>query len=160
MWYKHNKIENCKMVNLWNNTRLNQVGGYSAWSEEWSCDLVMWYNYVKPVRILKRCANNFSCWDEILGRRPGSQVLWDHVNRKIFSKMGMTLWSLKTYGYIGSKTKNYQIQRRFLLLFIFLSSGPWPFGCMPFDPILQAVCLQNFCILGGTQSFHPSLLGS
>ena len=27
-----------KMVNLWNNTRLNQVGGYSAWTEERSCD--------------------------------------------------------------------------------------------------------------------------
>ena len=31
----------------------------------------------------------------------------------------MTLWSLKTYGYIGCKTKSYQILRIFLLLFIF-----------------------------------------
>ena len=35
--------------------------------------------------------------------------------------MNMTLQSLETYGYIGSKTKSYQIQKRFLLLFIFLS---------------------------------------
>ena len=34
--------------------------------------------------------------------------------------MDMTLWSLETYGYIGNKTKSYQIQRGFLLLFIFL----------------------------------------
>ena len=44
----------------------------------------------------------------------------DHVSKRIFSKMGMTLQSLETYGYIGSKTKTYQIQRGFLLLFIFL----------------------------------------
>ena len=32
----------------------------------------------------------------------------DHVSRKrIFRWRGMTLWSLKTYGYIGSKTKSY-----------------------------------------------------
>ena len=35
--------------------------------------------------------------------------------------MGMTLRSLETYRYIDSKTKSYQIQKRFLLLFIFLS---------------------------------------
>ena len=29
----------------------------------------------------------------------------------------------------------------------------WPSGCIPSDPILPAVCLQNFCILGGTHLF-------
>ena len=67
--------------------------------------------------------------------------------------MGMTLWSLETYGYIDSKTKSYQIQRGFLQLFIFLSSRPWPSGYKPSDLILLAVCLQNFCILGGTRLF-------
>ena len=45
----------------------------------------------------------------------------NHVGRKkIEDRVGIILRSLKMYGYIGSKTKNYQIQRRFLLLFIFL----------------------------------------
>ena len=47
-------------------------------------------------------------------------MLRDHVNKRISSRIGMTLWSLKTYGYIDSKTKSYQMQRGFLLLFIFL----------------------------------------
>ena len=85
----------------------------------------MWYDYVKPVQILKRCANNFSRWDRILSRRPGGQILWDHVSRKIFSRIGMTLQSLKTYGYIGSKTKSYWILRGFFLLFIFHIFWPY-----------------------------------
>ena len=40
----------------------------------------------------------------------------------------MTLWSLETYGYIGSKTKSYQILRRFLLLFIFHAFWPYKAG--------------------------------
>ena len=31
----------------------------------------------------------------------------NHVSKKILDKMGMTLQSLETYGYIDSKTKNY-----------------------------------------------------
>ena len=64
--------------------------------------------------------------------------------------MGMTLWSLEMYGYIDSKTKSYQIQKDFLLLFIFLPSRPWPSNCMPSDSIFPAICHQNFCIFGGT----------
>ena len=37
----------------------------------------------------------------------------------------MTLRSLETYGYIGSKTKNYLILRGFLLLFIFHAFWPY-----------------------------------
>ena len=38
--------------------------------------------------------------------------------------------------------------------FCYLSfSGLLPSGCMLFDPILLAVCLQNFYILGGTHLF-------
>ena len=40
----------------------------------------------------------------------------------------MTLRSLKTYGYIGSKTKSYQILREFLLLFIFHAFWPYKAG--------------------------------
>ena len=47
-------------------------------------------------------------------------MLRDYVSKRIFSRMGMTLRSLETYGYIGSKSKSYQILKGFLLLFIFL----------------------------------------
>ena len=43
----------------------------------------------------------------------------------------MTLWSFKTYGYICSKTKSYQIQRRFLFLFIFLPDLGLQAACFP-----------------------------
>ena len=62
----------------------------------------------------------------------------------------MILRNLETYGYIGSKTKSYQILREFLLLFMFLPFRSWPSGYMLSDPILPAVCLQNFCIFGET----------
>ena len=70
----------------------------------------------------------------------------------------MTLRSLKTYGYIDSKTKSYQIQRGFLLLFIFLPSRPWLSGYMPSDPVFPAIYFQNFCILGGTHLFTQAFL--
>ena len=38
------------------------------------------------------------------------------------------------------------------------SSRPWPLGCMPSDPVLPAICLQNFCIFGGTHSFTQVFL--
>ena len=44
---------------------------------------------------------------------------------------------------VCSKTKSYQIQRRFLLLFIFLSRLRSS-GHLPSDLILQATCLQVF----------------
>ena len=84
------------------------------------------------MQILKRCANDFFCWDGILDRRPGSQVLRDHMSRRIFNRMGMTLRSLETYGYIGSKTKSYQILRGFLLLFIFHVFWPYKTGFLCF----------------------------
>ena len=40
----------------------------------------------------------------------------------------MTLWSLETYGYISSKTKNYQILRGFLMLFIFYTFWTYKAG--------------------------------
>ena len=83
------------------------------------------------MQILKRCINDFSRWDEILDRRPGGQVLRDHISGRIFSTMSITLRSLETYGYIGSKTKSYQILRGFLLLFIFLG---YPVQVVPFRP--------------------------
>ena len=42
--------------------------------------------------------------------------------------MSMILRSLKTYGYIGNKTKSYQILRRFFLLFIFHAFWPYKAG--------------------------------
>ena len=44
----------------------------------------------------------------------------------------MTLWSLGTYGYIGSKTKSYWILREFLLLFIFYAFWPYKTGLPSF----------------------------
>ena len=47
------------------------------------------------------------------------------VERRYLDRRGMTLWSLKTYEYIGSKTKSYQILRGFLLLSIFHAFWPY-----------------------------------
>ena len=112
-------------------------GGYSAWTEEWPRDQVSWCNYVKPVQILKRCENEFSRWDEILDRRPSGQVLQDHVSKRIFSKMGMTLRSLETYWYIGSKTKSYRNIKK-------ISSTIYL-------PTLQTLACKPQCL----QIFHP-----
>ena len=54
------------------------------------------------------------------------KITW--IRRGYLDKRGMTLQSLKTYGYIGSKTKSYQILRRFLLLFIFYVFWPYKAG--------------------------------
>ena len=53
------------------------------------------------------------------------------MSRKILDRTGMTLRSLKMYGYIGSKTKSYQIQREFLLLFIFFPDLSFQAACLP-----------------------------
>ena len=58
-------------------------------------------------------------------------MLQDHVSKRIFNRMGMTLRSLETYVYIGSKTKSYQILRGFLLLFIFLPDLGLQAACFP-----------------------------
>ena len=44
----------------------------------------------------------------------------DHVSRRILDRLGMTLRSFEIYRYIDNKTKSYQIQKGFFLLFIFL----------------------------------------
>ena len=50
----------------------------------------------------------------------GAKYYKDPMSKKgRVDRMGMTLQSLKIYGYIGCKTKSYQILRKFLLLFIF-----------------------------------------
>ena len=56
----------------------------------------------------------------------------DHMSRRILDRMGMTLRSLETYGYIGSKTKSYWILRGFLLLFIFYAFWPYKAGLLCF----------------------------
>ena len=95
-------------------------------------------------------SKQLSCCDKILGRRLSGQMLRDHVSRKILGRISKTLWSLETYKYIDSNTKSYEIQKKFLLLFIFLSSRSWLSGSMPSDPIFLVICLQNFRILGRT----------
>ena len=89
------------------------------------------------MQILKRCANNFFHWDEILDRRPGGQVLQDYVSRRIFSRISMTLRSLKTYGYISSKTKNYRNIKRISSTIYLLT--------------LQTLVCRPQCL----QTFHP-----
>ena len=47
----------------------------------------------------------------------------DYVDGKgVEDKIGMALQSLKMYEYISNKIKSYQMQKGFLLLFIFLPS--------------------------------------
>ena len=95
----------------------------SAWTKEQSCDLITWCDYIKPEQILKRCANDFSCWDRILVEKAWwpdvIKIMW--IEKGYLGRRGMTLQSLKTYEYLGSKTKSYQSLKEFLLLFIFLS---------------------------------------
>ena len=50
------------------------------------------------------------------------------VGRRYLDKRGMTLRSFETYGYIGSKTKSYQILRGLLLLFIIYAFWPYKAG--------------------------------
>ena len=74
------------------------------------------------MQILKRCANNFFVELGFRVKDLKARRYKNHIGRKgIEDKIGMTLQSLEMYGYIGNKTKSYQIQRGFLLLFIFLS---------------------------------------
>ena len=71
----------------------------------------------------------------------------DHVGRKrIENRMGTILWSLKTYEYIGSKTKSYQIQKRFFLPFIFLGYQVVPSSHVLSDlsNATPSLCLQGF----------------
>ena len=57
--------------------------------------------------------------------------------------MGMALWSLETYGYIGNKTKSYQILKEFLLQFIFHAFWPYKAGLLYFFD-QQALLLMTF----------------
>ena len=67
----------------------------------------------------------------------------DYVSKGILDRMDMILQSLETYGYIGSKTKNYQILRGFLLLFIFHAFWPYKVG-LPCFLNQQALLLITF----------------
>ena len=51
------------------------------------------------------------------------RITW--VGRGYLDRKSMILRSLKTYGYIDSKTKSYWLLRRFLLLFIFHAFWPY-----------------------------------
>ena len=79
----------------------------------------------------------------------------DHVSKRMLGRMGMTLWSLETYGYIGSKTKSYQILREFLLLFIFLG---YPVQVVLFRPNLLASrpILSVYSMGHATELYHNS----
>ena len=70
--------------------------------------------------------------------------------------MGMTLQSLKTYGYIDSKTKSYWSQRRFLLLFIFLPDLGFQAACLPILS-LRLHAFRSFPLGSLTKDIHPSL---
>ena len=116
----------CTMVNLWNNTRLNQVGGMLSVNGR----IVTWLGHVMWLR--KTRANlEKVCKQLFLIRWNSKQKAWwpgitriTWIERKHLDKMGITLQSLEKYGYIGSKTKSYQILRGFLLLIIFHVFSP------------------------------------
>ena len=65
----------------------------------------------------------------------------DHGSKRMLGRIGMILWSLETYGYIGSKTKNYQNIKR-ISSAIYLLSRSRSLGRIPSNPIPQAACLQ------------------
>ena len=81
-----------------------------------------------------------------------------HVSRRVLGKMGIILWSLETYRYIGSKTKSYQIQRGFLLLFIFLSyPSDWAFQEIPSSRVFRptpVLLIPRFHLMGNAISLH------
>ena len=64
--------------------------------------------------------------------------------------MGIALWTLEKYGYIGNKIKSYPILREFLLLFIFHAFWPYK-ACLPCFFDQQAFLLITL--------FRPSLSG-
>ena len=76
----------------------------------------------------------------------------------------MTLQSFETYGYINNKTKSYQIQREFLLLFIFLgyqavlsSRMPLSHTILPIQCYFVSRLFQRFCSMGYTTEFYQNL---
>ena len=88
--------------------------------------MIMWFGHV--IWLCKTSANPEKVCKQLflLGWDSRWKAWWPGVTKIIWvgwilGRMSMTLQSLETYGYIDSKTKSYQIQKRFLLLFIFLS---------------------------------------
>ena len=82
------------------------------------------------------------------------RITW--VRRGYLGRKGMTLWSLKTYGYNCSKTESYQIQRRFFLLFIFLDYHAfWP--CAISQCCSAPRPFRRFCLMGYATEFHQNL---
>ena len=74
--------------------------------------------------------------------------------------MSVILWSLETYGYNCSKTKSYQIQRRFLLLFIFLGHcgrAFWPYAIRPSQCRFAPRPFHRFCSIDYATKFHQNL---
>ena len=70
----------------------------------------------------------------------------------------MTLWSLEMYGYICSKIKSYQIQRGFLLLFIFLGYHAfWSCTIRPSQCCSTPKPFRRFCSMGYATKFHQNL---
>ena len=72
----------------------------------------------------------------------------------------MTLRNLETYGYIGSKTKSYQIQREFFLLFIFLGHRGrafWPYAIRPSQCYSAPRLFRRFHSMDYATEFHQNL---
>ena len=72
----------------------------------------------------------------------------------------MTLRSLETYEYIDSKTKSCQIQRGFLLLFIFLGHRGhafWPYAIRFYQCCSAPKPFCRFCSMGYAIEFHQNL---
>ena len=118
------------MINLWNNTRLNQVERVLSVNKR----MVTWLGHMMWLR--KTRANPGKVWKQLFLLRwnfgwkawwPGTiKIMW--VRKEYLDRMCMALRNLKTYGYISSKTKSYQILREFLLLLIFYAFWPYKAG--------------------------------
>ena len=71
--------------------------------------------------------------------------------------MGMTLWSLKTYKSNYSKTKSYQMQREFFLLFIFLGYYAfWPCVIRPSQCCFAPRPFYRFCSMDYATKFQQN----
>ena len=82
----------------------------------------MWYNYIKLMQIIKKCANNFSIeirfWVEDLKVKYNK----NYIDRsKIYNKRYTILWSFETYSRILVKLKAIKYKKDFSY---YLSSYP------------------------------------
>ena len=81
------------------NTRLHELGGDAQREQKnshviWSRDMIT----LNPCKSWKGVQSTFLVEMEFWLEGPVARCYGDHVSRRMLGRMGMTLWSLKTYG--------------------------------------------------------------